>query len=74
MLATRRRPSICRLFTPVSYFFVKPEQKLASVVMPVLKGKHCEVKFEWTDKTQTLVVDWVGNGPRPTIRFQGPWP
>jgi len=49
MLATRRRPSICRLFTPVSYFFVKPEQKLASVVMPVLKGKHWEVKFDWTD-------------------------
>ncbi len=71
---TPTNATVLRGCTPETYFFVKPEQKLASVVMPVLKGKHCEVKFEWTDKTQTLVVDWVGNGPRPTIRFEGPWP
>lgn len=57
-----------------TYLYSKPDLKIASVVTPVLKGKHCEVRFDWTNRSQTLVVDWVGNGPRPTIKFEGPWP
>ncbi len=71
---TPRNVTVAAGCTSDTYLFSKPEQKIASVVTPVLKGKHCEVRFDWTNKTQTLVVDWVGNGPRPTIQFQGPWP
>lgn len=55
--------------TSETYLFSKPEQKIASVVMPVKRGNHCEIRFTWTDKTETLVVDWPGS-PRPTIKFQ----
>jgi hypothetical protein len=56
-----------------TFLFAKPEQKIASVVMPVRRGNHCEVRFSWTDKTQSLVMDWP-SGPRPTIKFEGQWP
>jgi len=59
--------------TAETYLFSKSEQKLASVVMPVKRGNHCEVRFSWTDKSQTLVMDWP-SGPRPTIKFEGQWP
>lgn len=50
-----------------SYYFAKGG--VASLVTPVLRGKHQESTFSWTDKVQTLVIDWPHGAPRPTINF-----
>jgi hypothetical protein len=50
-----------------AYYFAKGE--VASLVVPVTRGKHMESTFSWTDKTQTLVLDWPGGAPRPIIKF-----
>ncbi len=60
--------------TAEAYVYARRDQKIASLVTPLIRGQHCEVRFSWTDKTQTLVTDWVGGGPRPSVKFTGPWP
>jgi hypothetical protein len=50
-----------------AYYFAKGG--VASLVVPVFKGRHVESTFSWTDKTQTLVVDWPSGAPRPVIKF-----
>lgn len=51
-----------------AYYFAKGG--VASLVTPVLRGKHMESIFTWTDKVQTLVIDWPHGAPRPTISFK----
>jgi hypothetical protein len=53
--------------TQETYLFAKGG--VASLVTPVTRGKHYEATFAWTDKTQTLVVDWPQGAPRPSIKF-----
>lgn len=50
-----------------TYYFSKGG--IASLVTPVKRGKHQESIFTWTDKVQTLVIDWPHGAPRPVIRF-----
>lgn len=50
-----------------AYYFAKGG--VASLVVPVTRGKHMESTFSWTDKVQTLVVDWPHGAPRPVIKF-----
>jgi hypothetical protein len=51
-----------------AYYFAKGG--VTSLVTPVLRGKHMEATFNWTDKRQTLVIDWPHGAPRPAVRFQ----
>ncbi len=41
-----------------AYTFANPRTKVASVVMPVVKGRKCQAVFSWTDKKKTFVLDW----------------
>jgi hypothetical protein len=50
-----------------SYYFAKGGT--TSLVTTVTRGKHAESSFSWTDKTQTLVIDWPNGVPRPVIKF-----
>jgi hypothetical protein len=45
---------------------------VASVVVPVLRGKKYEALFSWSNKKQLLVVDWANGAPSPTIAFTDP--
>lgn len=53
--------------TDETYYFSKGG--IASLVTPVKNGKHQESIFSWTDKSQTLVIDWPHGAPRPVIKF-----
>jgi hypothetical protein len=53
--------------TDETYYYSKGG--VASLVTPITRGKHAESIFSWTDKTQTLVIDWPHGAPRPVIKF-----
>lgn len=52
--------------------FVFTAPKVASLVFRFVDGVHLEAEFTWTDKKQTLIVDWPHGAPEPPAkgRFQ----
>lgn len=48
--------------------FVFTASTVASLVFRFVDGIHLEAQFTWTDKKQTLIVDWPHGAPEPQAK------